>query len=345
MSRHRDDETMANLYKRGETWWIDVHPGDGRRVRESTGTRKRSEAQAYLMRRTAKLLEEASVDDAHTLDMPLSALRDSYLMSEPESNDAGAEVRAWGLFVGYMGEHTKVGAVTTKRCSDWAMHLSQKYKPSSVHRYTAAVSAVFGWARRAGLLNNNPLQGSWRPKNKQDRVEGVPPKDVGVILGQLQRGGHETLYRAYLLAFYAGLRQSEIARARWEDVDLEAGVLQVRGEKTSGSDQAIPLHPKLLEWMRSVSRREGYIIGSKRSPSALANLRRRAIEGGLDLPGFHRGRHTLGTTLARAGVDMARISKLLRHSNVTTTMRYYAHLRAVDAADDLSLLSFSSDEG
>lgn len=44
----------------------------------------------------------------------------------------------------------------------------------------------------------------------------------------------------------------------------------------------------------------------------------------------HALRGTLGTNLAREGVPMATVQKLLRHRNIQTTARYYTHLDLED---------------
>ena len=44
------------------------------------------------------------------------------------------------------------------------------------------------------------------------------------------------LYRLealYVLAVHTGMRLGDLLALRWEDVDLEAGVLRVRGMKTT----------------------------------------------------------------------------------------------------------------
>jgi integrase len=55
----------------------------------------------------------------------------------------------------------------------------------------------------------------------------------------------------YMLAIHTGLRQGELLALRWEDVDLQAGVLRVRGTKTARSRRAMKLSQTALEALRS----------------------------------------------------------------------------------------------
>ena len=45
---------------------------------------------------------------------------------------------------------------------------------------------------------------------------------------------------------------------------------------------------------------------------------------------FHSLRHTVGTLLARAGVEPQKIQKLMRHASITTTFKTYVHLEVED---------------
>jgi integrase len=112
-------------------------------------------------------------------------------------------------------------------------------------------------------------------------------------------------------------------------------MIQVRGTKTAGSEQAVPLHPELAKFLAGLPEREGPLAGTD-SPARLSHLIRQARREHPELPGLHSGRHTLGTALARAGVDMARVQKVLRHTKITTTIDFYAHLRPQDVAQDLT---------
>jgi len=50
--------------------------------------------------------------------------------------------------------------------------------------------------------------------------------------------------------------------------------------------------------------------------------------GGLDQNlDFHTLRHNFASQLVMAGVDLLSVSKLMSHSDIQTTVKYYAHLK------------------
>ena len=103
-------------------------------------------------------------------------------------------------------------------------------------------------------------------------------------------------YALYVLAVTTGMRSGEILRLQWQDVDLDAGTLQVRRTvfngaistpKTSRSNRGIR-HPKVaVEALRRYPRSSGWVFSSKNGTSLsghnlhnLAALEGRASEVG-----------------------------------------------------------------
>ena len=87
-----------------------------------------------------------------------------------------------------------------------------------------------------------------------------------------------------VLAALLGLRKGEMAEARWEDIDWDAGRVLVRGTKTELSGSSLPLHPSLrayLEPYRQPGPLETGVPGDEH-PAALETgaLGRKAGRGG-----------------------------------------------------------------
>ena len=49
-------------------------------------------------------------------------------------------------------------------------------------------------------------------------------------------------------------------------------------------------------------------------------------------------RHSFATACLNAGVDVTKVSKLLGHSNITTTVKRYVRFKASDMVDDFNEL-------
>ena len=156
-----------------------------------------------------------------------------------------------------------------------------------------------------------------------------------------------------IVAMCTGLRVSEVLALRWEHIDFKAGVMPVQqgvvngriGKvKTEASHDEIPLDPAfahvLREWKGK--RTEGLVFPSHITGGCYyAGILQRQIlkpkgeEIGFAGLGWHTFRHTYRSLLDETGAPIGVQQKLMRHSNVSTTMNVYgnATLRAKQQAN------------
>jgi len=161
------------------------------------------------------------------------------------------------------------------------------------------------------------------------------------------------------VAVMTGLRQGELLGLRWQDVDLDAGVLHVqqtvqwlprqgfifRQPKTGKSRRAVALSPDTVRRLRQHrgQRLEGSLtLGRVRQDDGLvfttplgtpidpSNLRRTwlgILKGaGLGHLRFHDLRHAHATLMLRQGIHPKIVSERLGHSGVGITLDTYSHV-------------------
>jgi type 1 fimbriae regulatory protein FimB/type 1 fimbriae regulatory protein FimE len=160
----------------------------------------------------------------------------------------------------------------------------------------------------------------------------LTPGEVARLLaaaGKLGRHGHrdETLL---LLAYRHGLRVSELAALRWNQVDLKAGLLHVARLK-NGIDSVHPLRGPELRALRRLQReyeQAAYVFiterGGPMTPDGVRKVIQRAGEQArLGFPVHpHMLRHSCGYKLANDGHDTRAIQHYLGHKNIQHTVRY-----------------------
>lgn len=178
------------------------------------------------------------------------------------------------------------------------------------------------------------------PKKRQHRPVAPTWAEVDAILAALDTGpGAERrrcVARALRLARYTGIRREAVLLLHWSDVDLEAGVLEVRPENTKGgrSGRVLPLHPTLAQDLAGWGRREGYLVGPELGGTSgkaahlgrtIHRARQRAGVGPnawLGQP-MHAARKCLRTHLVAVGVQPDIIDALLGHVGRGTGGRTY----------------------
>ncbi len=186
------------------------------------------------------------------------------------------------------------------------------------------------------------LQAAWRvekvPENVAARVRLLPenqPRDrvlsdeeLGKVLGELDKLEDPHVRLAFELLLSTGARKSEVLRARWEDVDLEAGTWRIPSPK-AGHPQTVPLPRTTVAMLKNTPEVGPWLVPGRwpeRHREDIRNPWKKIREAaGCEDVTIHDLRRTYGLHVARtAGLHVA--SRLLRHSTVRITERVYAPL-------------------
>jgi len=132
------------------------------------------------------------------------------------------------------------------------------------------------------------------------------------------------------LAALAGLSQSDLYALTWDEVDLAAGLITRRRQKT-GVRLRIPITSTLEEVLRRHHAPRGPVCRSlpKTRGSALRSLHRLFAKAGIPQAprgqnGWHRFRHSIGTDLGRTS-DVSTTGFVLGHARDSTITLRYMH--------------------
>lgn len=183
-----------------------------------------------------------------------------------------------------------------------------------------------------------------RVKESRTLVEPLTPDQVKAFFGKITR------YRDWAivdLMLFCGLRTCEVIRLEMSDVGFDDQQLRIRGK--GDRQRVIPLPEALARALRQyitierparVGQARLFLVlqGPRRgSPLTAAGLRtffrhRRQIAL-LASANAHRFRHTFGTDMARAGVRLPVLQKMMGHADAKTTLQYI-QLSMSDIADE-----------
>lgn len=198
-----------------------------------------------------------------------------------------------------------------------------EWSASTAATYHSYLRAWFSWLCLMDYRADNPMVKIGTPQYPERVPRPVSDDDLVRLL--CTRMHHRTRVMI-LLAAMAGLRVSEIARVRGEDIDIKTPRLFVIGK--GGRRAWLPLHPLLVDaaltmptrgwWFPSNRRRPGDHVRGKGVSDIIGNAMRRADARGTP----HCLRHWTGTTLLDDGADLRTVQELLRHKSVATTQIY-----------------------
>ncbi|MFH1386062.1 MAG: tyrosine-type recombinase/integrase [bacterium] len=90
------------------------------------------------------------------------------------------------------------------------------------------LSAVFKRAIRLGYLKENPVKNLEMPKYTRPEMKCFTPKEMELIFANCSK----YLRPILMLGITTGLRHSEICNIKWDNVDLEAGIIKIVCDET-----------------------------------------------------------------------------------------------------------------
>lgn len=250
----------------------------------------------------------------------------------------------------------KIEQFTFKMLNQGNLKKSGGLSPKTVTGFISVIRLVLEYGTKKGykcpgnLVISNPRQ-------------SVP--QIQILTWEEQRKLELTLYKedttisfGIIVSLYLGLRIGEICALRWEDLDIESGILYVQRSiqripdldydintdtedqtktkiiieepKTRCSARKIPIPSFLIPFFRKYQA-EGtcYILtGSTEylEPRGYYRKYKKIMEKcGLDHFNYHALRHTFATRCVENDFDIKSLSEILGHANVSTTLQKYVH--------------------
>jgi integrase len=202
-----------------------------------------------------------------------------------------------------------IAGVTVEEIDHWLRSLPGSPKGRS--NYRANVGVLFGHAVRRRMIDSNPVTHTARPKLVDNPPEIFTVNELRSLLEAAQQGAPDVLPMLAIGAF-AGLRDAEIRRLDWSEVDLARGHIEIKAAKAkSARRRIIPIQPNLTAWLRPYARTHGSII-PKGVRGKLDQVRKAA--GLLKWP--NNGlRHSFASYRLAAIHDAPRVSAELGHTN------------------------------
>jgi type 1 fimbriae regulatory protein FimE len=194
---------------------------------------------------------------------------------------------------------------------------------------THAASAPYGGDRPTIEKRKVPLR---RANTAYRSREYLSDKEVAALMAAAAGVGRHGARDAalILIAYRHGLRVSEPVSLRWDQVDLQQGLLHVTRRK-HGIASVHPLRGPELRALRRLQRAypdTAYVFVSERKAPLCADAVRKIVsragrEAGIEFPVHpHMLRHATGYKLANDGQDTRAIQHYLGHRNIQHTTRY-----------------------
>jgi integrase len=235
--------------------------------------------------------------------------------------------------------------------------LKSGVKDSTIRTYWNKLNCFFVWLQIHGHISKNPLGKVKPPEPVYDDSRALENSDIQKLFAAITLHSQNTLIlkRDTLmisLLVFCGLRKGEFISLQVRDVDIEKGMLTVRGETSkSKKTRYIPMHKTLMlhlqEYIRErnkIGYKAGFLLVSNNDDSRLTVhglhhwIKRLSNLSGVKFH-LHRFRHTFACTLANKNVGLIKIQKLMGHADPKMTASYLRSITTEDLRDDIEKLS------
>lgn len=281
---------------------------------------------------------------------------DLYLTDIAETTRAGYVESCHSRLYPYLGK-VQINLLQTSQVQGWINTLSKNngLAPKTIRNAFNILNAAMKKAVVLQMIQRNPCDGAVLPKGTPAIRTVYSTAETNAVL-QATKGSD--VHIIAVLGLTVGLRRGELAALRWDDVDLDNGIIHIntnrvvaagkvyeKDPKSKAGKRSLYVHSDTLnvlkeEYAKYLADKEeqgaafkdsGRVIrksdGSAYNPdSILQKWERYAKRNNLPYIPLHAMRHTCATTMNAAGVNAKVLQEYIGHSDFNLTYNVYTHV-------------------
>ncbi len=285
----------------------------------------------------AKQAAKAALDGAITLGGAMDQFIEKY---------AKRKTRSWKETQRVFDKYVKpelgdfrLEAVTALHIRDLVEAMAET-APYMANRTLANIRKFFNWAAERQMVPASPAAGIKAPAQELSRDRVLTDDEIKAVWDASGVMGWP-FGQAFQLLIVTGQRRDEVAKMRWQDLDLEAALWTLPREATkAGRLHEVPLSPLALEVLRGVKRTSKEYVFSTNGKTPISGFSRGKVKADetiaiqhLQAEGkgrptkkqlaeamlpdwrLHDLRRTMASNMARLGTAPHVIEKVLNHSS------------------------------
>ena len=317
-----------SLYKRGSTWWIDFTTPSGERVRRSAETESKAEAKELHDKLKAESWRVQKLGE-----------RPKYTW-----DDAGCQ---WLIATEHKRTHQddilklrwlqqflrgrELATITRENIVEIGERKRMEASGPTANRYLALIRAILRKACHEWEWIDRVPQVKLYKEAKR-RVRWLTPEQANRLLLELPQHQRDIV----LFALATGLRQSNVVKLTWDQVDLNRKTAWIPGDKAKGNED---IHVSLSQLsvdllQRQLGKHSERVFTYAGRPIAEVNTKawQKALKrAGIDNFRWHDLRHTWASWLVQSGTPLYDLQEMAGWKSAEMVRRY-AHLAPAQMA-------------
>ena len=232
-----------------------------------------------------------------------------------------------------------IASIAVDELDNWLRDLP--LSPKSRANYRANIGVLFSYAEQRGIIDRNPIPRTAKPKLIDRPPEIFAVDELRTLLEAATRTAHDVVPMLAIGAF-AGLREAEIQRLDWHEIDLARGHIEIKAAKAkSARRRIVPIQPNLAGWLRPYAGLTGRVVPA----GARRKLDRVREEAGLARWPQNGLRHSFASYRLAAIQDAPRVAAELGHTSPQMLYGTYRELVHPEEAERYWKISPAVDAG
>lgn len=311
-----------SLYKRGSTWWIDFTTPSGERVRCSACTEEKTQARELHDKLKSEAWRVSKLGEKPQRTWDEAAYK---WLLETQHKATHEEDKAKIRWLQQFLRGRLLETIDREFIASIGERKAKEASPSTANRFLALIRAIL---RRAAFewewIDRPPKVKLFREAKR--RIRWITPEQVQTLLAQLPQHQRDVV----LFALATGLRQANVIKLEWSQVDLQRSVAWIHADQAKGRrDIHVSLSSVAVEVLqRQIGRHPSRVFTYGGKPIAWANTlawRKALKRAGIEDFRWHDLRHTWASWLVQNGTPLYVVQEMGAWES-SEMVRRYAHL-------------------
>lgn len=227
--------------------------------------------------------------------------------------------------------------------------------PLGVYNYLRIYKAEFNVFIEWNYLIKTPFENVKLPKRQKEETIAFDEIQIELCCEELRRTGKQTIADMVEFSKYTALRAGEVTSLMWEDINMAEMVIRV-GSKTfktkSRKKRIVPMNDRVVQIVNknkllqnnNGNKKSEYVFAQRNGqPYKVDTISKKLkyVIRNLGLPEelhWHSLRAAAASLWVSKRVPIYTVSKLLGHSDVKVTSRYYANVDVTELRNAVNTL-------
>ncbi|MGQ5522959.1 tyrosine-type recombinase/integrase [Chitinimonas sp. PSY-7] len=307
------------LQDNSTVWYVDIRKPNGKRIRRSTGTTLKAQAQEYHDRLKAELWRSNKLGDKQPRSFDEAALKWLTEKEHKRSLDDDKQMIQWWRTKLTMPLHEIRGSQALDMVLELEVSNGRRNKYLALLRaMLRRAEIVWEWIDKAPAFTLLPVS--------KRRIRSLTKEKAKVLINELP--AHQRMVVLFALA--TGLRQGNVLGMTWDRIDLERKVALVEFDDfKNGNDHCIPLNETALAVLEQCKGKHSeFIFTFRGKPIGQANTKawRKALKrAGIQSFRWHDLRHVAASWMVQSGTPLFAVQEFFGWESASMVRRY-AHL-------------------